>query len=325
MRKVISIIIVIAMLVACNTGKKKQQEESVEKGIKRYEVGLFSIDTSIFTKGVKKIYPEFKVFLGNKFPDESGIQQLRDFVTDPNMRSTYNYTMQVFPDVTWLSNELDEGFTIYKKHFPDKTTPSVYTYISGYDIQMPIKFADSVLIIGLDLYLGSDYSPYKEMGYPVYIINRLSKEYIVSDCFKEIGWSLTNSNKTSTLLDAMIEEGKVLYFAETMIPNITGENLMKYSPEQLGWVEANESNLWSFMIENQLLYSTDAKAITTFMTDGPFTSGFSTESPSRMGHWLGWQIVKSYMSNNDATLDDLMKTTDSQMILQKSEYKPVRL
>lgn len=326
MRKIFSVIIILAGLVACKSDNKKNlQQDSAAKGIKRYEVALFNIDTSDFTNGIREIYPDYNVFMGNQVPDESGIKQLREFVTDPHMRSTYNYTMQQFPDLTWLFNQLDKSFTIYKKHFPKKQIPTVYSYISGYDIQMPVKFADSVLIIGLDMYLGRDYPPYKEMGYPVYIINRLSKEYILSDCFKEIGWANTTRNRTSTLLDAMIEEGKALYFTQVMLPGEPGENLMKYSPEQLAWIEANEQNLWSFMIENQLLYSTDAKAITTFMTDGPFTSGFSTESPSRMGHWLGWQIVKAYMNKNSVSLPDLMATTDSQTILQKSGYKPVRL
>jgi uncharacterized protein YjaZ len=61
------------------------------------------------------------------------------------------------------------------------------------------------------------------------------------------------------------------------------------------------------------------------MTDGPFTSGFAEESPARTGSWLGWQIVKDYMDNNDVTLKELLKDTDSQKILEKSGYKPSRI
>jgi uncharacterized protein YjaZ len=45
------------------------------------------------------------------------------------------------------------------------------------------------------------------------------------------------------------------------------------------------------------------------------------ESPGRIGQWLGWQIVKSYMENNDVTLDQLLKTEPT-VIFNKSKYKP---
>ena len=32
------------------------------------------------------------------------------------------------------------------------------------------------------------------------------------------------------------------------------------------------------------------------------------DSPGRIGGWLGWQIVRSYMKNNNVTLPELLKT-----------------
>jgi hypothetical protein len=37
---------------------------------------------------------------------------------------------------------------------------------------------------------------------------------------------------------------------------------------------------------------------------------------------VGLQIVRSYMKNNEVTLAELMKETDSQKILNKSKYRP---
>lgn len=324
--KHLTILIISILAVSCNRDTKSSQVNKETRGeIRRYEVALFNIDTNRFEQGIAKIHPRFQVFLGETIPDEYGIQQLKDFVTDPMIRSTYNFTMKRFPDLDWLTEGLNTGFRIYKDEFPEKKIPQVYTYVSGYDIQMPIKYGDSVLIIGLDLYLGSDYQPYREMGYPVYITQRLTPDHILPDCFKEIGWASIPESKSATLLDAMIEQGKSIYFAEVMLPDEKTERLVKYTPEELQWVISNEKELWSFIIENQLIYSTDAKAITTFMTDGPFTSGFSDESPARTGHWLGWQIVRNYMSNNDVTLKELLQETDSQKILEQSGYKPGRI
>lgn len=323
MIRTIGLLLLILCITACNADKSSNKKDTeAPDGIRRYEVALFTVDSTNFEKGIKAIYPDYKVFLGNQLPDESGMQQLKEFVNDPQIRATYEYTMKKFPDLQSLDNGLEAAFNNYKREFPGEIIPVVYTYISGFDIMMPIKYADSALIIGLDLYLGSDYQTYLELGYPVYITNRLSPEYILSDCFKEICWTKLPEINTNILLDAMIEQGKTIYFAEVMLPDENDEHFIKYSPDQLKWVIDNEHNLWSFIIENQLLYSTDAKAITMFMTDGPFTSGFSDESPSRTGHWLGWQIVRNYMDNNKVTLKELLEETDSQKILQESGYKP---
>jgi hypothetical protein len=63
--------------------------------------------------------------------------------------------------------------------------------------------------------------------------------------------------------------------------------------------------------------------IQTYIGEGPFTQGFSQElSPGNIGQWLGWQIIKKYLSKNpDITPEELMKT-DSKIILEEAKYKP---
>ena len=311
--------------MSCFSCNRDSNTTPTETKIKRYEVALFSIDTTRFEQGIREIHPQYKVFLGESLPDEYGMNQLKNFVTDPLLRETYSYTLEQFPDLEFLNARFTKAFLKLRKELPDHTIPQVYTYVSGFDIRTPIKYTDSALIISLDLYLGSDFKPYSELGYPLYIINRLLPKYILADCFNEIGWTLLPESSSSTLLDAMIEQGKILYFTELMLPDESRENIITYNRAQFDWIISNEQNLWSFIIENQLLYSTEGKVLTMFMTDGPFTSGFSEQSPSRTGHWLGWQIVRNYMKNNRVTLEQLLKDTDSQKILQQSGYKPARI
>ena len=48
-----------------------------------------------------------------------------------------------------------------------------------------------------------------------------------------------------------------------------------------------------------------------------------TEAPGRTGDYIGWQIIRAYMKRYPETsLNDLIKMNDSQMILEKSKYKP---
>ncbi len=326
MKRILVIVLLgVLTLTSCKPGGKTSEETNSPKEISRYEVDLFGIDTNSFESGLKKIFPKYKVFLGQQMPDQAGIEQLKSFVTDPMIRETYAYTMQQYPDLQWLNTSFNKAFLNMKEEMPEIKIPNVYTYISGFDIQMPVKYTDTALIIGLDLYLGKNYSAYKELGYPLYIINRLDRNYILPDSFKEIAWAHLPEVQGSTLLDAMIEQGKIIYFSELMLPDSKPGDLMKYTEEQYNWVVSNEQNLWTFIIDNQLLYSADPKALTMFMTDGPFTSGFSESSPSRTGYWLGWQIVRNYMQKNDISINELLKETDSQKILEQSGYKPAKV
>jgi uncharacterized protein YjaZ len=78
------------------------------------------------------------------------------------------------------------------------------------------------------------------------------------------------------------------------------------------------------MIENNLLFSQEESVYRNYIQESPFTKPFGNVSPGRFGLFLGWKIVKAYMENNpNITLEQLMQTTDLQMILNKSAFKPV--
>jgi uncharacterized protein YjaZ len=127
----------------------------------------------------------------------------------------------------------------------------------------------------------------------------------------------------NTLLDEMIEAGKRLYFVDAMIPATEDCYKIGYTQAQADWIIKNEAHVWAAIIENRMLYASDGQTIRLFMADGPFTAEFSKESPPRLGEWIGWQIVKRYMSNSDeVTLPQLMNETDAQKILTLSRYKP---
>ncbi|MDD3743435.1 MAG: DUF2268 domain-containing putative Zn-dependent protease, partial [Lentimicrobiaceae bacterium] len=208
---------------------------------------------------------------------------------------------------------------------PDFIVPESYTYISGFDFQYPVKYTDSAMIIALDMYLGLDFEMYKMMGIPLYISQRLTRDHIVPDCMKEIALArIPEKQGTYTLLEAMIEQGKVLFFTDITLPEVPDKFKIGFTESQLQWCKDNEANLWQFMVENELLYSSDAKAMSMFMVDGPFTSSFSQDSPARTGAWLGWKIVRTYMKNNNETVETLMANNNAREILEKSGYKPPR-
>ena len=80
--------------------------------------------------------------------------------------------------------------------------------------------------------------------------------------------------------------------------------------------------MWADIVGNRRLYDAGLDAYMMFFGDGPFTQAYSNDAPSRLGEFFGLNIIRSYVSNNETTLHDLMQRKDLQIIFQDSGYKP---
>ena len=115
-----------------------------------------------------------------------------------------------------------------------------------------------------------------------------------------------------------------MYLKDVLLPDYSDAEKMGYTPEQIKWCEENESYMWRYFIEGELLYSADQKLVTRFINPAPFSKFYleiDNESPGQVGAWIGWQMVRSYMENNKVPVADLLKT-DAKEIFSKSKYKP---
>lgn len=301
------------------------QEDGQANGlsIKRYEKALFTLDPSRLEEGLKKLVPEYSIFLGDGDFTPGEVSQIKDFITDESNKAAYAEVIKQYPNLNKLSAGLQKAYEKYAQETGIERFPVTYTYVSGFDVQYPVKYADTAMIIALDMFLGKDFELYKKMGIPAYISSRYTEEHILPDCVKEMAYPLIPEKTGAyTLLDAMIEQGKLLYFTQALLPDTPKEMIVGFSKAQIKWCNENESNLWQFIIENELLFSTESKAMSMFMVDGPFTSSFSQDSPARTGAWLGWQIVDAYMNKNKVDLTTLTAIKNSREILDKSGYKP---
>ncbi len=325
-------ILLFLFIVSCSSDNSRKLDFDVSEvdignfEILRYEQDLFKINPDEIMVGLKEIQQKYMVFLAADLTDSSNINQIKDFITDPELKNAYDQINIKFPELNTLSKELEEALKYYKFYFPQNPELYVYTYISGFQYEYPIQIADSTMIIGLDLYLGSDFTTYHQMGIPAYKAERFKPSFITVDCMKEIARQLIPTPPAApTFLDEIFYYGKMMYFLDATLVHKNDHLKIGYSPEKLNWCVKNESNLWAFIIDNQFLFSSDYEIIRKFITDGPFTAAFSNDSPARIGVWFGWQIVKSYMNNNpEISLSELLKNTDSKFIFSKSKYKPLK-
>jgi hypothetical protein len=319
--------LLVLFVAGCNEKPAKPDVSGIDINpvkISRYERALFGIDFTDLPAGLNAIHDEYKFFLGDRYLDTLNLIRMNNFLRDPIIVDVYHQSEKVFPDLNSLENELAQAFRYWKYYFPEAVQPKVYSFISGFYYESPIELYDSVMIISLDLFLGPGYEPYRAIGLPQYMIRRMGPEFLAPDCMKQIAFSLLpGSTSDRTLLDQMVLNGKVLYFLDQVLPDMPDSLKSGYTPSEEKWSKDNERMLWSLLIENNLLYSTDPVMINKYIQDGPFTSGLPEESPAMLGRWIGWQIVRSYMKKNPGTtLKELFGMTDSQQILSDSRYKP---
>jgi len=292
--------------------------------IKRYEKALFGLDKKHLRQGMATLYPEYAYFLGNHWQDTMNILRIYNFLNDPNIKELYDLTMKKYPDVTFLETGLTKAFDRFRQAYPEKPVPQVFTYVSGLDIENPVYYSDTAMAIGLDIFLGDDVTAYEKAGLPKYKIRRFTPDFILPQCMLAISDNLVKmDDKSNTMLDKMIMAGKALYFCDVTLPDVKDEYKIGYSANQLDWCRKNESNVWAFLIEHQMLFSSDPQGVSKMLTDAPFTSGFAAESPGRLGVYMGWMIVRAYMNESEGvTLKQLMEDTDAKKILKVSKFKP---
>jgi hypothetical protein len=290
-----------------------------------YGRALFALDPEKIREGLDSLSGRFRFFIGTN-PDTLKVIQIRDFIMDPFNRELARKCKEVYPDFNLLEDGLTETFGNIKSVYPDFRVPQVYTYVSGLIYESPVEYADSVMVIGLDMFLGWDYKQYRAAGLPVYLTRRMQPQNIIPECSRQIAISLLPGNfQPKTLLDFMILHGKILYAMDLFIPGTPDSLKIGYTMKQMKWCSENEASVWRLFIDQQMLYKTDELLNSRFIKDGPFTAGLPEGSPAMLGRWIGWQIVRSYMRKNPgADLMQMFEMTDSQQILSRSGYKPKR-
>jgi len=324
---------IILVLISCNRNPYLVdiQGESAAIEIKRLEMELFEGDP--FNVPLKKEqftgrYGEFvKLFgyvinIGN-IENEDWDENLVSFITDKMNYDVYQAVIELYPDLESVEEELSDAMSYYRYYFPDSDIPNFYSFISGFNNSIVV--GDSTLAIGLDRYLGADSKYYPMLGIYAYMSRKMIPERIVPDCIYALAkttWDEENE-RDMDLLDAMLYEGKLLYFSRCMQPLIEDSLLFGFSTVQWQFCRNNERQMWDYLVEHDLLFTTDPLTVKKFTGEAPFTSYFTNESPGRAAVWLAFRIIESYMRNNpEVTLGQLMQNRDYQDILANARYSP---
>ncbi len=234
----------------------------------------------------------------------------------------YTASQEVFGDFLNEKIALSELFKHVKYYFPKFTEPRVITILSNVDYENKIIYADSLMFISLDVYLGSDHVVYED--YPNYIKQNFTSDHLLVDAAEQIEVPILRPSPLNSYISRIIQEGKKKYMTAAFLPRSSNAEIMGYTADQLHWAEVSESNIWKYFIQKEMLYSNDPTLTDRFISDAPFSKFYlevDKDSPGRIGVWFGWQIVNSFMKHNDLSLQEML-VFDNEELFKKSKYKP---
>lgn len=304
--------------------------------LQRFDKDFFLIDTSHVGQSLQQLHQKYPAFLQDFLfnilalppqPDSTSAveEQVKFFI---NSYKPFNDSVSiVFKDAAATEKEVRRGLQFVKYYFPSYKLPSkLITFIGPINSYGSILTTDA-LAVGLQLYMGKNYSLYQSREgqemYPAYISRKFEKAYIPVNCIKTIVDDIfPDNNAGKPLVEQMVQAGKRLYVIDQLMPETADTLKTGYTQKQLDGCFANEGTIWSYFVQNDLLYVTDPTVTKDYMNEAPQTQAFGKESPGLIGQFTGWQIVKKWLAKNEKiSLEELLKT-DPKAIFMQAKYKP---
>ena len=136
---------------------------------------------------------------------------------NPLWRELYTEVQKKYSNFEPVQKELETLFKHIKYNFPKTKTPKVITVISEMDYNNKVIYADSLLIISLELYLGKDHKFYQ---FPNYLKQNFEAKTNHSQTWFRVFLNKIAPITDKTLLSQMIYFGKQLYLKDLLITRL---------------------------------------------------------------------------------------------------------
>ena len=330
MNRILTILAICLMMASCQKydpaykAKLDITPKPYNLEFDRYEEVLFNLDTNDFQAELMNVQDRYRVFLSGDLNNLDAVQYLKDFATDPFSITLYEKVKAVFSDLKQIEPVVEDVFAHFHYYYPEIELPKkAFTCITGvHPDEPPVQIIDDQLVISLDWYL-DDEELYDQIGMPRYMSLRRNVSTLAKEVAEQLYMHyLYEWRKQGQIVGEMVFYGRRDFFVEAMCPKLPDSVLLGYSSKQWQWAVENEGQVWADIVGNRRLYDAGLDAYMMFFGDGPFTQAYSNDAPSRLGEFFGLNISRSYFSNNEVSLQDLMQRKDLQNVFQDSGYKP---
>jgi len=265
-------------------------------------------------------------------PMDSLFFRMKDFLESPFYSSISDTIGIVFSDFRSIEKELESAFRFYRYYFPDRQIPVVYYFVSEFTYSNVIFEHESGtdgLAIGLDMFLHPyfDYSmlSFFNTAFSAYNIRTLNKDHLPRKTMDVVWDDILGPPPMGRTIDIMLYYAKMHHLNKISLPFAHDSIIFDYTPEQLEWAEQNEAQIYNYLIENDLLYTTDMGKYARLVNPAPHSAGMPPEAPGRVVNWLAYKMLRAWVRNNpDKTLEDLIGLRDGHEFLLQSRYRPGR-
>lgn len=312
--------ILFFVISACSSTNAVEEEIAkipVDITLDRFDQKFFNASKEDFYQ-LKQDYPYL-------FPE-----QYPDSIWQKRQRDSLQVLLQgeiskVYPSLAPFEKQLKPLFQHIKYYFPRLKDPKVILLTNNVDYQNKTVYADSLVLISLDTFLGANNPLYE--GIPQYIVRDMDIAYLGAHLSDEFAISVVPAPADRTLLAQMIYYGKRFYIKDILLPDTADEIKISYTEKEMNWVKENERFIWQYFIENELLYKTQSSYLLRFIEPAPFSKFYleiDNESPGKIGQWLGWQIVRAFVSKNPDKTPEQILATPAQELFTKANYKPAK-
>ncbi len=323
-----------ALLAGCSGKRTTPDVSGIKVNLKtiRFENDFFRVDTLHINESLQVLNNQHPGFTQDFLFNIMGTSPDSAHKDVPRFISTYQTLYKdasvKFASFGTIEKQLSYGFQLVHYYFPQYRLPEkIITFIGPINSYGSIITPDA-LAIGLQLYMGADYPLYlSDQGqqmYPRFISRRFEPAYIPVNGLKNIIDDMyPNNSMGRPLVEQMVESGKRVWLLQKLLPDLPDTLITGYSAAQLKGCEESEKNIWSFFVQNDLLFKTDPNLNRDYMSDGPNTPALGEASPGNIGAFVGWQIVKKWLDRQPDTItpDKVMKT-NPKAIFDESKYKP---
>lgn len=314
--KIFILVLSVVLFAACQhstTNQPKVQDES------RFELIRFE---QLFNETTKESFSDLRQTYPYLFPGDYPDNYWLAYRQDTMYSELYTRVDKKFHHFDQETRAIGKVFANLKQIYPSFTSPKVITLISGLDLNNQVIYADSLLLISLDNYLGKSSDVY--VSFPDYIKHYLTSERIPIDVATALVNHTFTPQPNPVFVERMVDAGKEKYAIQQLLPETNEAQLFNYSKVKMAWAEDNEYSMWQYFMEKECLYDSDRDLVRRFLDPAPFSKFYikdDKDSPGQVGAWMGWRIVNSYADKHDVSLPELL-ATPSMEIFKQSNYKP---
>lgn len=316
--KYILCVLSLTLLLDCKNENGNESEIAtvdVDFTVERFDTILSEATVEELPK-IKSAFP----FLFPKVIDSDWMQRLNGEV----QQQVFFEVDKKFKNFETQHAELNSLFKHLKYYDVAFKQPRVITIADYVNYRNKLILEADLLIVNLSNYLGEAHEFYQNI--PIYFAENMTPSQMVPDIADKYAKRYNFQGQRKIFLDEMIYYGKQLYFKDVMIPEFSDAEKIGYTNNDIEWSQRNEDQVWSYFVENELLFSTDPKLVSRFIAPAPFSKFYldiDNDSPGRLGQYIGWQIVRAYAERTGSDILTIMRTNADE-IFKNSKYKPKR-